>query len=111
MMFCSATLPDDVNRLVEEFSAEDLVRLTLSSDRLTVEQVRQFYVSVDGWDKYRMLRTIIEQDKPELAIVFTNTNFQTARVCERLQNDGINARMIHGDLMQRQRDRVMSDFR
>jgi len=110
MMFVSATLPDDVNRLVEEF-APNVERRTLSSDRLTVEHVRQLYVSVEAWDKYRMLRRLLDVEKPELAIVFTNTKHQTRRVCERLQHDGIDARQIHGDLMQRQRDRVMQSFR
>lgn len=109
-LFVSATLPDDVNRLIEEFS-RDLQRITLSSDRLTVEHVRQMYVSVEAWDKYRMLRRLLEVEQPDLAIVFTNTKHQTRRVCERLQQDGVNARQIHGDLMQRQRDRVMQNFR
>ncbi|MDD4890194.1 MAG: C-terminal helicase domain-containing protein, partial [Phycisphaerae bacterium] len=99
-----------VNRLIEEFS-NDLQRLTLSEDRLTVEHVKQQYVSVEGWDKYRMLRKLLEVEQPELAIVFTNTKHQTRRVCERLQQDGWNALQIHGDLLQRQRDRVMQDFR
>ncbi len=110
VMFVSATLPDDVNRLVEEFSS-DLHRLTLSSDRLTVEQVRQFYITVDAWDKYRMLRALLQQQPPDLAIVFTNTKHQTRRVGERLARDGVDAREIHGDLMQRQRDSVMRSFR
>jgi len=110
MMFVSATLPDDVNRLVDEFS-DDLERLTLSTDRLTVEQVRQSYISVEPWDKYRMLKAVLAQEQPELAIVFTNTRHQTRRVCERLQADGVDALQIHGDLMQRRRDQVMQSFR
>jgi ATP-dependent RNA helicase DeaD len=109
-MFVSATLPDDVNRLVEQYS-HDLKRVTLSSDRLTVEHVKQFYVSVEGWDKYRMLRKLLAAEQPELAIIFTNTRHQTGRVCERLQDDGISALHIHGDLLQKQRDRVMQSFR
>ena len=109
-MFVSATLPDDVNRLVEQYS-HDLKRVTLSSDRLTVEHVKQFYVSVEGWDKYHMLRKLLAAEQPDLAIIFTNTRFQTGRVCERLQNDGISALHIHGDLLQKQRDRVMQSFR
>jgi ATP-dependent RNA helicase DeaD len=109
-MFVSATLPPDVNKLVEEFST-DLTRLTLSEDRMTVEQVEQHYVSVERWDKYQLLRKVIEGEKPDLAIVFTNTKRQAGRVCDKLSRDGINARQIHGDLMQRQRDKVMRKFR
>ncbi|MCG3177748.1 MAG: DEAD-box ATP-dependent RNA helicase CshA [Phycisphaerae bacterium] len=109
-LFVSATLPDDVNRLINEYSP-DLTRLTLSEDRMTVEQVKQYYVSVERWDKYRLLLELIRTHKPELAIVFTNTKRQTDRVAEKLERDGINARQIHGDLMQRQRAKVMRSFR
>lgn len=109
-MFVSATLPDDVNRLVEEYS-NNLVRLTLSEDKLTVEQVHQSYITVQPWDKYAMLERVLDLDKPQLAIIFTNTKAQTRRVCERLQRHGVKAQQIHGDLVQRQRDKVMARFR
>jgi ATP-dependent RNA helicase DeaD len=66
---------------------------------------------VDRWDKYRFLRLLLEQKKPKLVIIFCNTKHSVRRLAKRLNGDGIDAREIHGDLVQEKRERVMARFR
>ena len=43
--------------------------------------------------------------------MFTNTKAAARRIAERLKRDGVECKEIHGDLVQRRRERVMQSFR
>ena len=58
----------------------------------------------EPWDKYRLLRTLIEIEKPELAIVFCRTKRGAEKVAKKLHHDGIECREIHGNLAQNKRE-------
>ncbi len=106
----SATMTDDIKRLAEQYMT-DPIEVNVSQDKVTVDEVQQSFYTVDRWDKYRLLRTVLDSRKPKLAIVFCNTKHAVRKLAKRLNGDGINAREIHGDLIQAKRDRVMSRFR
>ncbi len=82
-----------------------------ADEKPTVEKVEQYYVSVQPWDKYRMLRTLLQTQQPELAIVFCRTKRGAEKVAKRLHEDGIECREIHGNLAQTKREKVMAGFR
>jgi ATP-dependent RNA helicase DeaD len=73
--------------------------------------VEQYYLSVEPWDKYRLLRMLLVRENPDLAIVFCRTKRGAEKVAKRLHADGIECREIHGNLAQNKRDRVMKGFR
>ncbi len=109
-IFVSATVEDEIRRLAMRYM-NDPVELNVSRDKMTVDEVDQSYVTVDPGDKFRLLKLILEQEDPPFAIVFCNTKAAARKLARKLFDVGINAKEIHGDLMQRQRDRVMESFR
>jgi ATP-dependent RNA helicase DeaD len=109
-IFVSATIGDDINRLARTYM-NDPLEINVSQDQLTVEEVRHTYVSVQPWDKFRMLTALIERDDPKLAIIFCNTKHAARKLAKRLHQAGVEAKEIHGDLVQQKRDRVMEKFR
>ncbi len=106
----SATLTEEITRLAKRYMT-DPVEVNVSRDELTVEGVTQVYVTVDPWDKFRVLRMLIDQEKPRLAIVFCNTKRSVEKLTRQLHDAGVDAREIHGDLVQAKRERVMDRFR
>ena len=106
----SATMTDEIKRLAEQYMTDPL-EVNVSQDKLTVDEVQQTFYTVDRWDKYRLFRMVLENQKPKLVIVFCNTKHAVRRLAKRLNGDGIDAREIHGDLVQEKRERVMARFR
>jgi len=106
----SATISPEIKRLAQQYM-RDPVEVNVSGDDLTVESVDQFFVSVEPWDKYRALKLFLQQEKPKLMIVFTNTKHGARKLAKRLFADGIEAKEIHGDLVQQKREKVMERFR
>jgi ATP-dependent RNA helicase DeaD len=109
-VFVSATLDDAIKRLARQFM-HDPIEVNVSQDKLTVEEVAQSYMSVERWDKFRLLRKLLERDDPKLAIVFRNTKHGARKLAQQLHKAGIDAKEIHGDLVQQKRDRIMARFR
>jgi len=109
-VFVSATLTDEIRRLVRTH-ASDPVEVDVSRDELTVDEVEQFYVSVEGPDKFRLLMALLKAEKAQLAIVFCNTKHAVRKLSKKLFQAGVNAKEIHGDLVQERRERVMDRFR
>jgi len=109
-IFVSATINDEIGRLARNFMHEPL-RVDVSRDSMTVEEVCQAYITVHRHDKFRVLQMLLEREQPALTIVFCNTKRACADVARRLHAADIDALEIHGDLVQRKRDRVMKRFR
>ncbi len=111
-IFVSATINDDIERMVARHMRDPERIFTSSPDeQLTNPEARQFYIGVEPWDKQRALRMMIKAEHPHLAIIFCRTKRAVDKVAAGLQQDGVNASPIHGDLMQNKRERVMRGFR
>jgi ATP-dependent RNA helicase DeaD len=106
----SATINDEIKRLAQRYMT-DPVEVDVSRDELTVAEVAQAYMTVEPWDKFALLLKVLDREQPKLAIVFCNTKRAVSKVAGRLHDAGIDATEIHGDLVQRKRERVMERFR
>ena len=112
-IFVSATVSGEVERLARQYMHEPIEKLIApgADDKPTVLEVEQYYFSVQPWDKYRLLRMLLERENPDLAIVFCKTKRGAEKLAKKLHADGIECREIHGNLAQNKRDRVMKSFR
>lgn len=109
-LLLSATIPPPVKRLAERYM-RDPEMLDFSPKDVAVETIEQFYFTVDPQRKFDLLVRLIEREQPRQAIVFCRTKRGTDRVGARLARRLNSAAVIHGDLPQQQRDRVMAGFR
>ncbi|MBL8809698.1 MAG: DEAD/DEAH box helicase [Planctomycetaceae bacterium] len=111
-LLLSATLPPEVMKLAQRYMVEP-ESVDLSEDRVVVDTIEQFYVTVDEDRKTALLLRVLAQEKPSQVIVFTRTKRGADKLLEifskRLKSGRIAA--IHGDLPQRKRDQVIRDLR
>ncbi len=111
-LLLSATMPPDVLRLARKYMVEPQ-SVDLSEDRVVVDTIEQFYVTVDEDRKLPLLIRILAHEKPSQVIVFTRTKRGADKLHEvfskRLKSGRVAC--IHGDLPQRKRDRVIRDLR
>ncbi len=111
-IFVSATINDDIERMVQQHMTNPQRIFTAKADEtLTNPEAVQYVVGVQPWDKLRALRCLIQHEQPGLAIIFCRTKRSVDKVAHGLCERGVNASAIHGDLLQNQRERVMRGFR
>ncbi len=101
-MFVSATISPEIEKLSRQFMREPIEKLVApgADEKPTVANVTQHYLSVGEWDKYRLLRELLQRENPDLAIVFCRTKRGAEKIARKLHADGIECREIHGNLAQ-----------
>ncbi len=106
----SATFPGPVMRLAGEFMHEPGF-LSLSRDRVHVEETEHIYYVVPPMNKDRCLVRIIEMENPPSAIIFCNTKAHVHYLTVVLQRFGYDADELSADLPQAAREEVMARVR
>ena len=77
----------------------------------TVPRVRQVAFLVTRAHKPLALGRVLDMESPTSAIVFCRTRLEVDGLVETLNAHGYRAEALHGGMVQKQRDRVMAQFR
>jgi ATP-dependent RNA helicase DDX5/DBP2 len=110
----SATWPKEIQRLARDFCREDPVKLTIGSEELSTNpDITQQIEVVGDYDKRDRFLSWIKNavGDNEKVLVFTETKRGADALCRELQYHQFSANAIHGDKEQRQRDRIMGEFK
>ncbi|NQT40797.1 MAG: DEAD/DEAH box helicase [Planctomycetes bacterium] len=109
-LLLSATVPPPVLRLAQRYMIEPLEQ-DFSPTQIAVETIDQLYFTVDPEKKFDLLVALLRREDAKQAIIFCRTKRGTDKIFRRLSKHIKDVSCIHGDLQQRQRDRVMEQFR
>ncbi len=109
-LLMSATVPDSIKRLVNRYM-KDPVHLHMTPEQPTVDKIRQSYFSVDPERKFELLKRVIEREKPRQCLIFVERKRWADNLYRDLKRAVAKAAVIHGDLPQSQREKIMAAFR
>ena len=109
-LLLSATLPNGVRRLAESYMQDPLV-IDCSKNDMAVETIEQHYFTVAQDRKSDLLDLVLEREKPEQTIIFCRTKRGTDRLYRQLSHRHPECGSMHGDMAQRERDRVLQRLR
>jgi ATP-dependent RNA helicase DeaD len=109
-LLLSATMPAPVLRLAHRYQREP-VHINLSPERPTVENIRQYYITVDKERKFELLLRLAAREKPRQCIIFCERKIGAHRLFVKLREHVKRVAVMHGDLPQPQRERIMKAFR
>ena len=113
-LFFSATMPPEITKLTEKF-LQAPVRVEVAKAASTATTVTQRLVKsgTKPWDKREVLRTLIRQEEDGLknAIIFCNRKVEVSELFRSLTKHDFNAGALHGDMDQRARMTMLSNFR
>ena len=103
----SATLDGVVDSLVRRYQT-DPTRHEVASRGVNVTEMTHRFLSVHEMDKVKVTAAIIRAN--ERTMVFTATKHGADRLAGKLEDEGVSAAPIHGDLRQKFRERALADF-
>src|SRR5262249_18449740 len=109
-LLLSATLPPPVLRLAHRYM-RDPVHINLSPRKVTVEGIRQSYITVDHEKKFDLLLRVIDREKPRQCIIFCQRKRDADALYRKLHSCHKQVSTMHGDLEQPVRERIMQAFR
>jgi ATP-dependent RNA helicase DeaD len=109
-LLLSATVPPPVLRLAQRYMVEP-ININLSPARVTVENIRQTYFTVEEDLKFELLLRLCEREKPRQCIIFCERKRWVEDVYRMLRKHHERVAAMHGDLSQPMRNRIMKGFR
>ena len=107
VMLFSATLDGAVRGLVNSY-LHDPVRHEVEAGGDIVEEQTHRFIAVHHMDKAKVAAVII--GGVGRTLVFVGTRRNADRVTRKLRDEQVNARAIHGDKRQRDREKALADF-
>merc|ERR1711902_232619 len=111
VILLSATMPQEVLEVTTRFM-RDPVRILVKKEELTLEGIRQFYISVEREEwKLDTLCDLYETLTITQAVIFSNTRRKVDWLTEKMHERDFTVSAMHGDMDQKERDVIMREFR
>ena len=106
----SATMPTVLRRLAESYLI-DPVKIQLNKDQVAPQSLDHHFQYVDHSGRTKALRSYLEEEPIEQAIVFCNSRAGGSRLHRDLQKDFDSVEVIHGGLEQSHRTSIFNRFK
>ncbi len=108
----SATMPEPIKALADEILTKPQFISVVGEDEGTVNNViEQRYYVINESQRDTAIVRLLETEKIKKCIVFCRMKREVDRLTEHLQALGFNAKGLHGDLEQTERDEVVKAYR
>jgi len=107
----SATMSPEVIAMTKKFM-NDPVKILVKREKLTLKALKQFYINVEeeAW-KFDTLCDLYDTLTITQSVVFCNTRAKVDWLAQQLKKANFAVSSMHGDMPQRDRNRVMEEFR
>ena len=106
----SATMPEEITRIIQKYMVNP-IEMKTSSTGVINENIEHHYTIVRQSDKKEALCRFLDINANMRGVVFCRTKLDTQNLAEHLLKKNYKVDALHGDLSQRQRDRVMKRFK
>jgi len=107
----SATMPIEILSMTKRFMRNP-VRILVKKEAVTLDGIRQFYVSVEKEDwKLDTLCDLYETLTITQAIIYCNTRRKTEWLTEKMTHRDFTVSCMHGDMDMSERQLIMREFR
>jgi ATP-dependent RNA helicase DeaD len=106
----SATMPQTVKHLAGRHLNRPK-HVAVETPKITLDEIQQFLVETTDRAKQSDLFTLLKEERPFMAIIFCRTKRRADALYEAMSTEGFNCEVLHGDLTQAKREKVMKSFR
>lgn len=109
-MLFSATLPRDIESLCDKYM-KDPKYIEIEDESAIEDKIDQWGYRIEERDKMELLKDVTILESPDSCIMFANTRERVDEIFEELEYENYTCDKIHGGMEQRDRTKVMEDFR
>lgn len=111
VVLLSATMPHEILEMTSKFMTNP-IRILVKRDELTLEGIKQFFVAVEREEwKFDTLCDLYDTLTVTQSVIFCNTKRKVEWLTEKMRKNNFTVASMHGDMVQREREEIMKDFR
>lgn len=107
-VFFSATFPESIQHLSKKYQRHPVKIMIEDETENTIDQV---VYDCESQEKRQILMRVLQQHPSNSTIIFCNMKNTVNELAQLLADQGADCGCLHGDMEQRERDRVMAMFR
>lgn len=109
-MTFSATIPSEMQALITKYVGTDYASIKATSE-ITVDKIDHAFIESEAFDKFNLMKSYVEEYVGKKVIVFSRTKHETEHLARMLNENGIRAGYLHGDMEQRARNNALKAFK
>jgi ATP-dependent RNA helicase DeaD len=106
----SATMPEPIKQLANRILI-DPEFITITKEETTSKDIAQLYYVIDENERDDAIIRLLDSEETEKTVVFCRTKKEVDRLSNVLSAVGYNAKGLHGDMEQRQRESVIKGLK
>lgn len=107
----SATIPQGIQRIISQHLSKDAKRIEVQREDVVNKNISHQYLTCVESDKLNLLLLFLKSQHKNRGIIFCKTKSAAKKLAQQLIAKNIATDAIHGDLLQKERDKVMRAFK
>ena len=89
----------------------DAIRVEVNKNALVNENISHHFINTKIKDKLGIIERLLRKRKKERGLIFCRTKAGTKTLAKELQDKGFSIGALEGDMLQKERDKVMRGFK
>ena len=111
VVLISATIPPEMSALFDDLLKPDYLSILVKDDELTLDGIIQYYIHIDENYKLDALIDLYKFVSVGQAIVYCNKKNKADELKYSLTENNFAVSVLHGDMIQKEREEIMKEFR
>lgn len=107
----SATMPPEIKQIINTYMAEDAKNIVINKKDIVNTAIEHQFIVCELNQKVTLLTNFLKSQGSNRGIIFCRTKAATQNLARELQDKGFSAETLHGDLLQKEREKVMRGFK
>ena len=107
----SATMPTEIRSIIKDYMSPDALRVVINRLEVVNSDIEHKYVMCETDKKPEVLFNFLRAQGENRGLIFCRTKADATNIATRLSGRKINADSLQGDMLQKERDKVMRAFR
>ena len=107
----SATIPHGIQVIISKHLAKNAERIEVKKEDVVNKNISHQYLVCDESEKLEALLLFLQSQHKNRGVIFCRTKVATQKLAKQLIAKNISTDAIHGDLLQKERDKVMRAFK
>jgi len=107
----SATMPQGIKKMISKYLDADAPFLKIDKKHIVNPNIRHEYIRCTDGEKLERIVDFLKKRGEQRGLIFCRTRADTIAFGEALEPHGFSNVVLHGDLMQTERDKIMRMFK
>lgn len=107
----SATIPAEIERIIKTYLSNNAKRIKIDAENVVNQNIEHQYLLGSEAEKLNNLVAFLKSRGEERGVIFCKTKAVTQKLAKQLISKKFATDAIHGDLQQKERDKVMRAFK